>query len=264
MRYELDDMYSILNEYKEQDDKNIIQKHEKSDYKNNTDLESHLTEKSAPVNIMSDQQENPSIEERCCQENDYEIAVLETERSNHKKTLSKTMRVNFKKNGNQKPSEGETCALRDIPKCLVEMAKRSFPHTPNYIAVSAFLYAYRDKESGETDYSSVPDHVKELAKSYERRSDALRTSIDIRRINDSLRKLIKTGDEVILALSYLVYDANGFRNTEPAHPGEIDFYDPGIQKVTKQLELISEKLCNERNYQQGKKKNMYGQKGQLL
>lgn len=58
----------------------------------------------------------------------------------------------------------------------------------------------------------------------------MRTSADIRHINENLRKIIKASDEVILALSYLVYDANGFRRTESAHPGDIDFYDPGYKK----------------------------------
>lgn len=264
MRYDLDDMYGMLNEYREQDEKYIIQKQEKASHEKNAVLESHLTEKSVPANKMSDQQENPSVEERCYQENAYEAVNSANEKTYQKKSPAKTMcvaDVDFRKDANKKSFAGETCALRDIPKCLVEMAKKCFPHTPNYIAVAAFLFAHRDKESEDIDYSSVPDNVKELAKSYERRNEAMRTSADIRHINDNLRKITKTSDEVILALSYLVYDANGFRRTEPAHPGDIDFYDPGIQKVTEQLEHISDKLRGERSYQQGKKKNMYGQKG---
>ena len=264
MRYDLDDMYGMLNEYKEQDEKHIIQKQKKASHDKNTVLESHLTENSVPANNMSDQQENSSVEERCYKENDYRVVISENEKPDRKKSTTRTMRVadvDFRRDSNKKSSAGETCALRDIPKCLVEIAKKSFPHTPNYIAVAAFLFAHRDKESDDIDYSSVPDNIKELAKTYERRNDAMRTSVDIRHINDNLRKLNKVSDEVILALSYLVYDANGFRRTEPAHPGDVDFYDPGIQKVIEQLERISDKLCNERSYQQGKKKNMYGQKG---
>lgn len=264
MRYDIDDMYGMLNEYREQDEEHIIQRQEKASLEKNAVLESHLTEKSVPANNVSDQQENPSVEERCYQENDNEAVIPANEKSGHEKSPSKTMcvaDVGFRKNTNKKSFLAETCALRDIPKCLVEMAKKCFPHTPNYIAVSAFLYAYRDKESEDIDYSGVPDNVKELAKSYERRNEAMRTSADIRHINDNLRKITKASDEVILALSYLVYDANGFRRTEPAHPGDIDFYDPGIQKVTEQLERTSDKLCSERSYQQGKRKNLYGQKG---
>lgn len=264
MHYGLDDMYSMLNEYKEQDAKQAIQKQETADNEKNTVSESPLTEKTVSANDVSDWQENFGVGEKLLQENDYERIMPVSEKPDNKKSLGRTMRiadVDFKKDGS-KPVGG-TCALRDIPKCLVEMAKRSFPHTPNYIAVSAFLYAHRDKESEDIDYSAVPDNVKELAKSYERRNEAMRTSADIKRINDSLRKLVKTNDEVILALSYLVYDVNGFRRTEPEHPGAIDFYDPGIQKVTEQLKRTSDKLCSERNYQQGKKKNMYGQKGQV-
>lgn len=266
MRYDLDDMYGMLNEYREQNEKHVIQKQEKASHEKNAVLESHLTEKSIPAKNMSDQQENPSVEERCYQENDYEMAILTDEKSVYKKSPARTKYVvdaDFRKNANKKSSSVETCALRDIPKCLVEMAKKNFPHTPNYIAVAAFLFAHRDKESGDIDYDGVPDNVKELAKAYERKNEAMRTSADIRHINDNLRKLNKTSDEVILALSYLVYDANGFRHTEPAHPGDIDFYDPGIQKVTEQLARISDKLCDERSYQQGKRKNMYGQKGQV-
>lgn len=266
MRYDLDDMYGILNEYREQDEKHVIQKQEKASHEKNAVLESHLTEKSVPANKMSDQQENPIVEERCYQENDYEAVIPAGEKSVHKKSTAGARCVadaDFGKNTNKKSSVVETCALRDIPKCLVEMAKKCFPHTPNYIAVAAFLFAHRDKESGDIDYDGVPDNVRELAKAYERKNEAMRTSADIRHINDNLRKLNKANDEVILALSYLVYDANGFRRTEPAHPGDIDFYDPGIQKVSEQLERISDKLCDERSYQQGKRKNMYGQKGQV-
>ncbi len=258
MRYDLDDMYGMLDKYREKDEEQAIQRQKKASQEKNVVLESHLTEKSVSANNMSDQQENPSVEERCYQEKEYE--------NDYEKSPAGTMHVadvGFRKNVSKKSSAGETCALRDVPKCLVEMAKKCFPHTPNYTAVSAFLYAYRDKESGDIDYSGVPDNVKELAKTFERKSEAMRTSADIRRINDNLRRLNKASDEAILALSYLVYDANGFRRTEPAHPGEVDFYDPGIQKVTEQLERISDKLCSERSYQQGKKKNMYGQKGQV-
>lgn len=266
MRYGLDDMYGMLNEYREQDEKHVIQKQEKASHGKKEVSESHLTEKSVPATNMSGQQENPSVEERCYQEKDYEAVVPADEKYGHVKPLAGIMRVadtGFRKDAGKESSAGGTCALRDIPKCLVEMAKKNFPHTPNYIAVAAFLYAHRDKESEDIDYSSVPDNIRELAKSYERRNEAMRTSADIRHINENLRKIIKASDEVILALSYLVYDANGFRRTESAHPGDIDFYDPGIQKVTEQLERISDKLCDERSYQQGKRKNMYGQKGQV-
>ena len=256
MHYGLDDMYSILNEYKEQDAKQAIQRQE-------MESESTLTEKNVAADDVSDWQENFGSGEKLLQEDSYKTVPV-NEKTDNQRFFSRTMRVadvDFKKNGSK--CAGETCALRDIPKCLVEMAKKSFPHTPNYIAVSAFLYAHRDKEAEDIDYSAVPDNVRELAKSYERRNEAMRTSADIRHINDNLRKLAKTNDEVILALSYLVYDANGFRRTEPAHPKDIDFYDPGIQKVTELLERTSDKLCSERNYQKKKKKNMYGQKGQV-
>lgn len=92
------------------------------------------------------------------------------------------------------------------------------------------MFAHRDKESGDIDYDGVPDNVRELAKAYERKNEAMRTSADIRHINDNLRKLNKASDEVILALSYLVYDANGFRRTEPAHPGILISTIPGYRK----------------------------------
>ena len=58
MRYDLDDMYGMLNEYREQDEKYVIQKQEKASHEKNAVLKSHLTEKSVPANNMSDQQEN--------------------------------------------------------------------------------------------------------------------------------------------------------------------------------------------------------------
>lgn len=102
---------------------------------------------------MSDQQENPCVEERCYQKNDYEAVIPAGEKSVHKKSPTRCVAdVDFRKGVNKKLSAGETCALRDIPKCLVEMAKKCFQHTPNYIAVAAFLFAHRDKESGDIDY----------------------------------------------------------------------------------------------------------------
>ena len=265
MYYDLDDMYSILNGYKEQDAKQVIGIQEVAEQESNAVMELRPVKRSEPVNGIPDQKEDIGDQEKISREKDHELVVPVNEKSGYKKSSDRAIRVSdvdFRKN-DKKASASETCALRDIPKCLVEMAKRSFPHTPNYIAVSAFLFAHRDKESEDIDYGSVPDNIKELAKAYERKNEAMRTSADIRRINDNLRKLDKVSDEVILALSYLVYDANGFRRTEPAHPGDIDFYDPGIQKVTEQLERTSDKLCSERDYQQGRKKNMYGQKGQI-
>lgn len=75
MRYDLDDMYGMLNKYREQDEKHVIQKQEKASHEKNAVLESHLTEKSVPANKMSDQQENPIVEERCYQKNDYEAVI---------------------------------------------------------------------------------------------------------------------------------------------------------------------------------------------
>ena len=40
MRYDLDDMYGMLNEYKEQDEKHIKQKQKKASHDKNTVLES--------------------------------------------------------------------------------------------------------------------------------------------------------------------------------------------------------------------------------
>lgn len=257
MRYNLDDMYGMLKEYNGQSTTEQVKEQRDMMKDTNTVVSKRSVPKQPKsVNGMPDGQAGG-----CDGCEDYSPV---NESSANRFSAVRTARVSaagFGKDGGRRASAGETCALRDIPKCLVEMAKRSFPQVPNYIAVSAFLFAYRDKELNDIDYSTVPDSIRELARTFERRNEEMRTSADIKRINDNIRRLNKVSDDVILALSYLIYDAGGFRRTEPAHPGEIDFYDPGIQKVTEKLEAISDKLRDERNYQQGKKKNMYGQKG---
>lgn len=160
----------------------------------------------------------------------------------------------------EKSDKAETCFLKNIPKCLVDMVRTCFPdNVPNYLAVSAFLYANRCDRS--IDYSDVPDNVKQFAKIYEQKNREMRTSNDIKKINENISRLNKVNDDLVLALSYLIYDSNGFRKNEPKHPSEIDFYDPGIQQVTKKLEETSDKLRREYEYEQGKRKGMYGQKG---
>lgn len=159
-----------------------------------------------------------------------------------------------------KDSEVAVCQLRDIPRCLVNMAKSYFPKASNSLAVSAFLYANRNRDLA-IDYSDVPDEVKEYAKIIERRSAEVKTSNELRYMTENIRRLNKTNDDIVLALAYLIYDNKGFSRDTPAHPGDIDFYDPGIQHVIQRLETISDKLRDERNYQKGKRKNMYGSKG---
>lgn len=136
MRYGLDDMYGMLNEYREQDEKHVIQKQEKASHGKKEVSESHLTEKSVPATNMSGQQENPSVEERCYQEKDYEAVVPADEKYGHVKPLAGIMRVadtGFRKDAGKESSAGGTCALRDIPKCLVEMAKKIFLIRPTIL-----------------------------------------------------------------------------------------------------------------------------------
>lgn len=157
-------------------------------------------------------------------------------------------------------SDKDICFLKNVPRCLVDMVKTCFPdNIPNNLAVSAFLYANRCDKN--IDYSDVPDAIKQLAKIYEQKNREARTASDIKRINENLSRLNKVNDDLVLALSYLIYDSNGFKKGEPKHPSEIDFYDPGIQQVTKKLEETSDKLRREYEYEQGKRKDMYGQKG---
>ena len=130
MYYDLDDMYSMLNEYKEQDAKQVIERQEVAEQESNAVMELHPAENSESVNSIPDQQEDTSNQEKIPRERNYELVVPVNEKSGYKKSSDRSIRVSdvdFKKS-DKKASASETCALRDIPKCLVEMAKRSFPH----------------------------------------------------------------------------------------------------------------------------------------
>lgn len=79
MRYELDDMYDMLNEYKKQDTGQAIQRQETVNHEKNEVPESRLTAQAVSANGV-DQQDDFSIEERFFPQNDCEAVIPVSEK----------------------------------------------------------------------------------------------------------------------------------------------------------------------------------------
>ena len=154
-----------------------------------------------------------------------------------------------KKNGT--PSQKGTCEIRSFPKSLLLMAKSNFPEAPNTKALAAFVYAHRDTTL-DIDYSDVPQDVIELAQKIDIYKAMMQTDKNIRHINESLKRLNEASDDIVLAVSYLIYDRLGFRTDNPERPGDVNFMEQGVDELTSHLEEISDKLRKERKYQEGR------------
>lgn len=154
---------------------------------------------------------------------------------------------------NKKYSEIETCQIRNFPKSLMKMIKQTFPDVPHTKAVAAYVYANRDMEL-EIDYGDIPKDVIELANSIDKFKKISDADKNMRKINENIRQLNEVSEDIMLALSYLVYDRSGFRMTVPQRPSEIDFLEPGVQEVTKKLEKTAELIRKEKKYQEGRPK----------
>lgn len=191
------------------------------------------------------------------QNNDVKENIVEPLKSDELNNDDKKSEKNIGKPpaGRKKKAENYTCQIRDFPKSLMTMIKQDFPDASNSKALAAFVYAYRNiDEDSEIDYSDVPSDVIEMAKSVERYNKALSTDREVRRINETLRRLNNVSDDIMLALSYLIYDRAGFRINTPARPGDIDFLEPGIQEVSNKVEKISDRLRQEKQHSEGRPK----------
>ena len=152
----------------------------------------------------------------------------------------------------RKPSDdNNTCDIKRFPKSLVQMAKNNFPEASNTKALAAFVYANRDT-SLDIDYSDVPDDVIILATTLDKYKTMMQMDKNIRHITELLKRLNSASDDVVLALSYLIYDRLGFRTDSPIRPDEVNFMPQGVQEITKVLELSSNKIRKERKYQEGR------------
>lgn len=151
----------------------------------------------------------------------------------------------------KRKNEADKCQIRDFPRSLMHMVKLSFPDAPNSKALAAFVYANRDTEA-DIDYSDVSDEVIELAKKVDRFKKVLDTEKNIRKINEGMRRINEMGDDLMLALSYLIYDRAGFRIGNPSRPSEIDFLEPGVQEVANKIERTSDTLRKEKQYREGR------------
>lgn len=144
-----------------------------------------------------------------------------------------------------------TCDIKRFPKSLVQMVKHSFPEVSNTKALAAFVYANRDTDL-DIDYSDVSDDVIALANTLDKYKAMRQMDKNIRHINEMLKRLNSASDDTVLALSYLIYDRLGFRTDAPMRPDEVDFTPRGVQDITSVLEIASDKIRKEKQYQEGR------------
>ncbi len=156
------------------------------------------------------------------------------------------------RNAGRKTSvDNSTCDIKGFPKSLLRMAKSSFPEAANMKALAAFVYAHRDTEL-DIDYSDIPDDIVQLASTIDKYKTMMQMDRNIRYINDMLKRLNLMGDDMILALSYLIYDRLGFRTDNPTRPDDINFEPVGLRELTKHLEDSADRIRKEEQYQEGR------------
>lgn len=133
--------------------------------------------------------------------------------------------------------------IRDFPKSLIEMIKKSFGDTtlPNTKALQAFVYANRD-QSIDIDYSDVPDDVIALARTFDNYKTQQTMDANLRKLLALVSRLSDVNDDISRGIAYLIYDRAGFNTVTPNRPSDIDFEAPGIEEVETQLEMTCDKI----------------------
>lgn len=132
--------------------------------------------------------------------------------------------------------------LRNIPKCLVDVARDAFPDaTRQEDAVAAYIY-FRE---GMPSHLVVPDEIVELAKNYSGENVTIGTVRDIveRDVLDlkiQNRDLARKLDIIEMAAAYMIFEATGFRKGELSSPETVDFLEHGMADLMKRLETQSE------------------------
>lgn len=146
------------------------------------------------------------------------------------------------------------CRLPAVPKCLVDIAKRSFPAaTRQDDAVAAYIF-FREGMPADME---VPQEIADIAMSYTGEDVTVETVKDIVErdmldIKAQNRMLLRKLDTLELALAYMVFEKAGFVREAPMSPDSVRFLEKGINDLIAKLEADGETLRVRRSRQQGR------------
>lgn len=150
---------------------------------------------------------------------------------------------------------------RGIHKSLINECRVMFPDLTIPNAVSAYILVHSNLDkSGSLD--GVPEEVQEAVIEYtslhgdprgeyfKEMSEALSRIGQFTEVLN--RNLVQNASMTELALSYLVYDRLGFRDSTPSSPGAINFIESGVLDIKDKLGSDATKNRHEESIRKGR------------
>ena len=154
--------------------------------------------------------------------------------------------------GRKATTSSNSVQIRDFPKSLMDMAKKTFPSASNTKALAAFVYANRDI-SADIDYSDVPEDVIKLASTIEKYKMMQSVDANMRTLLNMVMDIRTTLNDVELGEAWLIYDKGGYNTRSyPSDPSELNFSYDGIDKIISKIETTNDEKEKLRKQSEGR------------
>lgn len=143
--------------------------------------------------------------------------------------------------------KAEVVYLRDMPKSLVNEARRIFPAANNNTDAVAAYVAYK---SGVTN--GLNDAQLELLNTTDVIDPIVEQNQRIARIERTMTNMFSIMQELEMAMSYMIFDRLGFRRENPDAPRQANLNEPGMMEMIERVREVSKQMRKQESLRKGR------------
>lgn len=159
---------------------------------------------------------------------EMQLGGTQTTRTSAKNTEKPDMEL--PKRRGRPSKKADTVYVRDVPRVLVNEAKRMFPSAKSVTdAVTAFM-AYK---SGIMEDLTADQLA--LVRGYEETDPIVTMTGMVEHMESDMRTMLGVMRELELGQAYMIYDRLGFRKEGAESPGMVNFLENGVDDMVRRL-----------------------------
>lgn len=143
--------------------------------------------------------------------------------------------------------KAEVVYLRDMPKSLVNEARRIFPAANNNTDAVAAYVAYK---SGVTN--GLNEAQLELLNTTDVIDPIVEQNQRIARIERTITNMFSVMQELEMAMSYMIFDRLGFRRENPDAPRQANLNEPGMMEMIERVREVSKQMRKQESLRKGR------------
>lgn len=141
------------------------------------------------------------------------------------------------------PEVKDSVFIKDLPRSLFKVIDKAIddPKANQGEKVAAFLFSI----IGDEDARDVSPYVKDLAEEYgydtaneirDLRESVEKSMLQIESLTKMIQKINHMNDQELFALAFLIYNRLGFSRQPPTSESDVNFNDPGVEKIRKKMQ----------------------------